>query len=343
MSGHASTGARAGSRFWPFRSQIAFAASLGLLIGLPLLQWFLRDRLRLNSVPPGWTVAGIVVISAIPIALHVLDGVAASGGTVAVGSVKIALTEGAVRQVAVVIPSNAAPPGAAIADSGGHTIEEALKTASLSETIVIDLGDGTAWWETRLLLVCSGSVRLGRPRVIAFVGQVGGRPQQFIGWAGSSDLLRLLLMKVDYRQAFERAQALALAARLARGAATPVPFREAELNAKQQLINDYSLAPDATGVDPRPTINTFLEERLLAQELAPLEVRPALITPAAAINDFKTAMHTDSADQSDADSAWYRKALRLDEDFLPITDTGTYVGLMPRSAVVSTVLLQLAG
>ncbi|MEO8223000.1 MAG: hypothetical protein ABI563_19725 [Specibacter sp.] len=38
---------------------------------------------------------------------------------------------------------------------------------------------------------------------------------------------------------------------------------------------------------------------------------------------------------------WFRKVLRSDEEYLTITDSGTYVGLMTRAEVASEVLLAL--
>ena len=39
-----------------------------------------------------------------------------------------------------------------------------------SEIAVIDLEDGQAWWETRLLVLLAGAVRLKKPDKIVFLG-----------------------------------------------------------------------------------------------------------------------------------------------------------------------------
>lgn len=39
---------------------------------------------------------------------------------------------------------------------------------------------------------------------------------------------------------------------------------------------------------------------------------------------------------------WFKKALRSDEEYVAVTDTGTYVALMTRTEVISEVVLALS-
>jgi hypothetical protein len=319
-------------RFWPFSQRAALLLAPVVFVVL-LIGWGLgRSVLHFQTVSSGWVLLGIGLISGVPVLLLILEGMAVQGGSVEVGSVKIALTAGATRQAHVVVPRNAAPPGAQINDSGSTSILESLRDAKSSNIVVIDLERGQAWWETRLLIVCAGARRLGQPEVVVFVADSAGKPNQFVGWSRAGDLLDVLLTNSAYLVPFERAAALSAAARLARGVPPPV------------LV---TLPPDRfwmveAPAPGQPTMNPFLEEQLLAAELAPLEAVPAQITETSLRSLFSTVLHQRSVDQTDRDSDWFRKALLLDAAYLPITDGGTYVGLMPRSAVVSTVLLQLA-
>jgi hypothetical protein len=321
-------------RFWPFSQRVAVLTVPVIFIAL-LVGWGVcRSRLHFEDVGGGWILLGIAVLSTLPIVLLLLEGVAAQGGSVAVGTVKFALTASATRQTHVVVQRNAAPAGAIINDSGSISILEALQNARTSNVVVVDLGDGHAWWETRLLIVCAGAVRLGQPQVVVFVADSAGKPNQFLGWARVASLLDVLLTNQRYLFRFERARALSAGARIGRG--YPPAVNVAIPGDRAWMIE----APAST--PPETTLNPFLEEQLLAAELAPIESPPNEINESTLRTTFSTILHQRSVDQLDRDADWFRKALLQDDDYLSITDGGSYVGLMPRSAVVATVLLQLA-
>jgi hypothetical protein len=292
--------------------------------------------LHFDTVSAGWVLLGIVVISGIPLILLLLEGTAAGGGSVEVGVVKIALTAGANQQRPVVVPANVAPPGTPISDSGSSSILKTLRDARMSGLVVVDLEQGSAWWETRLLLVCAGAARLGRPQVIVFVAYLAGRPKQFVGWAKASELLEVLLSDKRYRLCFQRAEALAAAARLT--VASPPPVTVTLPSNREWMVYE----PDAADPTAAKVLQPFLNEQLLANELAALENTPLEIDASRARDRFGTVLHRGSVDQTDRDVDWFRKALLDEDDYLSITDRGTYVGLMPRKAIVSAVLLQLA-
>ena len=58
-------------------------------------------------------------------------------------------------------------------------ILDALREATACEVVIIDLEDGQAWWETRLLVLLAGAVRLKRPERVVFVGKDGGVDRSF--------------------------------------------------------------------------------------------------------------------------------------------------------------------
>jgi hypothetical protein len=55
-----------------------------------------------------------------------------------------------------------------------------------------------------------------------------------------------------------------------------------------------------------------------------------------------TVLRTSAVDRTDLDSDWFEKALRSDEEYVAVTDTGTYVALMTRTEVISEVVLALS-
>jgi hypothetical protein len=59
--------------------------------------------------------------------------------------------------------------GQLLDDSGTVQILETLRAAVRHQVAVVDLDDGTAWWETRLLVLCAGAARQGRPNAIVFL------------------------------------------------------------------------------------------------------------------------------------------------------------------------------
>jgi hypothetical protein len=86
------------------------------------------------------------------------------------------------------VPSNIGVPGQAVQDSLTTNILDALKQATDCEVVIIDLEDGRAWWETRLLVLLAGAVKLEGPNDSCFweeiaagtnVSRVGARPADF--------------------------------------------------------------------------------------------------------------------------------------------------------------------
>jgi hypothetical protein len=64
-----------------------------------------------------------------------------------------------------------------------------VAAAVTTDVVVVSLGDGHEWWDTRLLLA-SGATRLGHPRAMAFtatyVGKARAVPRLGLGPVGDS-------------------------------------------------------------------------------------------------------------------------------------------------------------
>jgi hypothetical protein len=314
------------ARFWPFSARTGVLL-VPLLFGLLLLGWGLgRGPLHMDTAPVGWVLLGIVLLSLLPVLLSALDGLAMSGGSIEVGKVKVALTAAATAQRLVVAPPNVAP-GTNIGDSGSQQIIDGLKRAQSAKIVVVRLEDGHAWWESRLLILCEGAVRLGHPEVMVFTASRRDKPDQFVGWGHSAQVRGCIVQaNPDYGTAYDKAVGLAAAARHQHaldGAAPPA------LQNKQ-----YIVYPGVPGV-----LNPFLDEQLLADALAPLEASPREIGAGRLQDLLDPVLHTGAVDRTDLDAEWFKKALQSDEEYVAVTDSGTYVALMTRADVVSEVLL----
>ncbi|ULN32867.1 hypothetical protein [Mycolicibacterium smegmatis] len=84
------------------------------------------------------------------------------------------------------------PPGSPIIDPSGESTLQALKAGTASQVVVVNLGDGQQWWQTRLLLA-SGMSRHSPGGAIVFTALIGEHPDRFVGWAPSAAVLKCLL------------------------------------------------------------------------------------------------------------------------------------------------------
>lgn len=167
----------------------------------------------------------------------------------------------------------------------------------------MNLEGGRVWWESRLLILCSGAVRLGRPEVIVFTASRLGKTDQFIGWAHPAEIQRRLLeANPVYATGYDRAMGMAATARQDNGMGRISP----DLAGKQYIMHP-------PGRDPLE-LNPFLDEQLLADALSTLEHPPREITIARLEDLLVTVLHTSAVDRTDLETDWFKKALRSDEE-----------------------------
>jgi hypothetical protein len=321
------------ARFWPFGTRAAVLLVPVLLILLLVVWGVSRDPLHFDKAHAGWVLLGIVLLSVLPLLLVVLESVALSGGSIEVGKVKFALTAAATAQSLVVATRNVAP-GASISDTGSAQIIDGLRRARSARIVVVNLEDGHAWWESRLLILCAGAVRLGRPLVIVFTAMRSGRANQFVGWGHPTELLdRLLDANPDYARKFEHAMGLASAARQEHS--VPRAGAQARMVPQAKSFIVYPHDPES--------LNPFLEEQLLADALGSVESPPREIGLGRLHDLFDPVLHIGRVDRTDLEAEWFKKALRSDEEYVAVTDSDTYVALMTRDDVISEVLLAVTG
>lgn len=197
-------------RFWPFRPRTSIAWSIGILVSLLFVLNALkrRDEWLISSDSDTAVLIGLVAVSLLPILLAVLESSSSGAELIEYGGVKSDFSQ--MPQVGTsefAVPSNIGVSGRAVSDSSTTEILDALRKATACESVVIDLEDGHAWWETRLLVLLAGAVRLRKPERVV-VGKDGGVDGCFQGWGYSVTLLPYLLKAhPQYARSYYAAQA----------------------------------------------------------------------------------------------------------------------------------------
>jgi hypothetical protein len=321
--------------FWPFKPEVAILA-VPVILAVLLTTWGVVEAIGNLNVNVGWLLVGIALVSASPLLLHVFDGMSRGGGSLEIASVRIALSAVADAVRSPTVPRNAGlEPGQKLNDSGNKAIEEMLKSSATSAVAVVDLEDGTAWWETRLLILAAGAARLGRPRAIVFTAVLAGAPNMYVGWAAPGGVRDgLLAARAELRQKYARAATVASRWRqvepptpLGAQTAPPVP--------------DYQWVVQSQGVE-FPSL--LLEEQVLAAPLSGVEATstPASVDVAEARRVFAPFLHTHAIEEAIDDRAWIRSALTSEDEYVAVTNRGRYVASMGRGAVTNAVLSALS-
>jgi hypothetical protein len=333
--------------FWPWSARAAVLAVPVIFIVLLVL---LSASRAITDWPGGTSegaiLAGLLLLTLLPLVLVLLGNLAGSGGSVEAFGVGIRFAEAsAARQEITVPPRLGLQPGMTLNDSSTAQILETLSDAVRSDVAVLDLEEGTAWWETRLVVLCAGAARLGRPAAIVFVATAGGTRQVFKGWASPDELLRGLLAKRrDLQTAYERAVAIHRQWELAvpppsdvPGSTPPtLPFAIGPDTAVQHVV-----FPDGV------TRSSLAAEQILALQLGSIEEHKAhgVITATRLAELFDPVLRTRSADleQGVSDSTWARTILSTTDRFIALTRDERYAGLLPREAAVNDILRALVG
>ena len=199
-------------KFWPFKPQGSIISAIALLVGLLLLMVILRSTTGwLSEESEATVMIGVIVVSLLPVLLAILDIVIEQGGVIGIKDIKIDFSQ--VTQQGMEnfnIPVNIGVRGAPVSDSDTTQILDALRGATSCDAAIIDLEDGQAWWETRLLVLLAGAERLKKPAKIIFVATEKGKEHQFQGWAHSDDLLwRLVQANFQYLRSLQASRAAA--------------------------------------------------------------------------------------------------------------------------------------
>ncbi len=200
-------------RLWPFTRKTSLLAVAVILPSLLVLVAILRMISAWPSAQSESAVfIGIVVLSLLPLLLAVLDTIIERGAVIEYGHVRVDFSQSRdMGTTGLTVAPNIGVAGQAVTDSGTTQILDALRQATASDVVVIDLEEGDAWWETRLLVLLAGAERLKRPQKVVFVGTDGGRSRTFQGWSNAETLLgRLVRSNPQYERSLQEARAAAL-------------------------------------------------------------------------------------------------------------------------------------
>jgi hypothetical protein len=147
-----------------------------------------------------------------PIELLLIVALIRRGGKLSFQGITIDLAAGR-PAVDLRINTNIGVAGETVSDTSSAQILDALNRAAKSDVVVVDVENGKAWWETRLLVLSAGGARTGRPRKIVFVTSERGQSRAFLGWATPTSLVEALFDPSNPRHTiYRKAHALALEA-----------------------------------------------------------------------------------------------------------------------------------
>jgi len=334
-------------KFWPYKPKASIICAVIILV---ILLLFLKLTIGWPSEKSENTLLiGVLILSLLPIVLALVDIVIEKGIPIEVHGIKLDFS--ATRELGISsfrVPVNIARPGQPITDSDTAEILKELKQAARNQVTIIDLEEGSAWWETRLFILLAGAQRLGKPEIIVFIGTDGGKKRQFLGWAASNDLLEVLL---ETDKLYPRCLAIARAAanqwklvepKYPTEPPTPlVPSPYDWMNGLASTSHSW-MAFDYEGMP-----NELFAEQLLANEIGThIEMAPGGIRKISMekLNQlWHSVLHKEFIDQGLALDKQKEVFFENDSPFIAITEKNTYVGLASRWAVFNEIMRNIMG
>ncbi len=334
----ASSGATTG--LWPFLPRTALIASVVLMTLLLILLATARTTLDWPAQESErFALLGIFILGLVPILLVLVDVVVERGAKVEYKGIVFDFSQAKLPATpGITIPANIGVQGLGVWDSGRERILDTLRSAVASDIVTIDLEDGRAWWETRLLVLLAGAVRHGHPKILVFIATEEGIRQCFVGWGVAEELLPLLLpAHSQYPLAYHAASAAA------RQWAMVEPVGP---NIQPQL-----LAWGMSGVaGKRPweafdlnsgLPNPFLAEHLLASELEQKveQVETPRSISVVRLNDlFGAVLRRGMIDKSWSAERQLAEFFRHDSTYIAITQNRQFKSLVSRLSVLNSVV-----
>jgi hypothetical protein len=336
-------------KFWPYKPRLTLAATAAALVGLLLATAVLRALVKWPSEKSETVVLiGVLLLSLLPIALALLDVIVGRGGSIKYGKVEIDFSRSEEKGTAgITVPSNIGVPGLPVTDSATTQILDTLRQATTNDLVVVDLEDGQAWWETRLLVLLAGAVRLGKPDKIVFLGKDASVDRQFRGWGYAVDLLpRLVAAHPQYARSLDSAWAAARQWELVEPLDTPnpadtmvpVPPAPPWILGRLALAHSWMAFDAATGLP-----NKLFAEQILQSDLGQkLEMAPRTISVWRLEELFHPVLNRDSIDLSWRPERQLDAFLDSPAAFIATTQQDSYLALVSRAALANEVLRSLA-
>ncbi|MCI0580228.1 MAG: hypothetical protein L0332_18420 [Chloroflexi bacterium] len=324
---------------WPYSSRAALLSVFGILAVLTLVVLIARVATDWPSESnEGVVLLGILILSLIPLLLLLIDMLVSNRAVLEYKGIKLDFSgTSPARLSTTTVPTNIGVPSKPVPDSSSTEILDALRNAVKNEVVVLDLEEGQAWWETRLLVLLSGAVRLGRPRVVVFLATEGGKTDMFQGWGYVADLHRAILRSdPQYQLTYHAVKA----ASSQWEHLEPPSLGNAPLP-MSGLASQYSWMAFKNDLP-----NTFAAEQLLASELSGKIESPGLhkVISTVRLNDlFAAVLRRDSVNQSSSPEDQLKQFASDDADYVAVTRDGKYVQMMRRLTVLSAMVSSLAG
>jgi hypothetical protein len=333
-------------RFWPFNPRISVVMSIAILVGLIIIFVALRLTIEWPGKESETTVLiGILLFSLLPILLTLIDVFIERGGVFEYRGVKVDFSKvPKIGTSGLTVPINIGVPGQPVNDSSTMQILDALRKATGCDVVIIDLEDGQAWWETRLLVLLAGAVRLKKPAKVVFLGKDGGADKSFHGWGHPDELLPYLLQAhPQYLRSFHTAMAAARQWRLVEPAnpANPgaAPSQPGWIQAGLATRHQWMAFDNITGLP-----NELLNEQLLASELGEKvesEEGARRISLVRLEDLFRPVLHKEAIDESWSAQRQFREFFDSDSDYIAVTQNGKYSALVSKLKVLNTVVRTL--
>jgi hypothetical protein len=337
---------------WPFRPKASIVAAVLILLSLLLTLVILRGTLDWPSPESETAVLlGIFLLSLTPILLVVADTIIERRGVVKFGAVKVDFSQAKRTETpGLTVPANFGNVGVlgqAVAHSGTNEIldalRHALRHATTSDSVIIDLEEGHAWWETRLLVLIAGAVRHKQPRLIVFVGTDGGVRKCFQGWAFAGELLpHLLIAHPKYPHIYHSALAAARQWEM-------VEAQEPKSHRSQPAwMQQSGTQPGLAGRHIEMAFNynsglpnPFFAEQLLASELGE-EVEqaepPRTISLVRLADLFRPVLHQEAIVESWPSERQLNVFFSHDAPYVALTEKGQFKALVSRLSVLNTMV-----
>lgn len=334
------------NKFWPFRPRVGIISAILLLVGLLLTVAILRAIM-------GWpgeksesaVLIGVLLFSLLPVLLALVDVIIERGGVIKYGGVEIDFSS--VPQIGmsgITVPVNIGVRGEPVNDSSTTQILDTLKQAAACDVAIIDLEEGHAWWETRLLVLLAGAERLKKPEKIVFVGTDGGKELCFQGWAHADDLLpHLSKAHPQYLRSLKTARAAALQWELVEplNPANPTnpgaaPGQPPWMQIGLATQHPWMAFDSATGLP-----NELLAEQLLASDLGAkveLQGEPRKISLVRLDELFRPVLDKYSIDQSWSAERQMNAFFDSDAQYIAVTQNGRYSTLVSRLTILNQML-----
>jgi hypothetical protein len=326
---------------WPYRPRTTLVWTGIILVSL--LVFAAISRLRV-----GWptdervVLIGIGLLSLLPILLAIVDTVIKRGGTFEFRGVKLDFAKTSVTEIpGMAIAANFGLPAQPVTDSSTTAILDTLRQATRCEAVIIDLGDGEAWWETRLLVLLAGAVRLGKPEKIVFLGTDGQAPRRFHGWAHSRDLLPPLLnshpeYQLSYHAAMAAGRQWSMVEPVGRNLTPPIP---PWMNGAVALKHPWMAFDGASGLPnklyPEQILSSELGERVERQE------QSRRITLVRMEELFRPMLYHDNLDETWSQEQQLKSFFDGAASYLAVTHGGEFVKLVSRVTILNSMVERL--